>query len=146
MKIESVFENGEKIPVKYTADGDDISPPLTIYGIPEKTERLVLIVDDPDAPVGNWVHWVLFNVFVKGDKLEIEEDSVPSGGVLGKNDFGKLEYGGPAPPSGVHRYFFKVYALDRKIDLEKGVTKAEVEKAMNNYILDEGILFGIYSR
>ncbi len=137
----SAFENNGKIPSRYTCDGENISPPLNIEGIPEGTESLVLIVDDPDAPRGNWDHWIVWNIQPKRD---IEEGSVP--GVEGMNDFRKNSYGGPCPPSGTHRYFFKVYALDTHLDLTKDSTKSIVEKAMQNHILAKGELVGLYSR
>ncbi|MBD3252669.1 YbhB/YbcL family Raf kinase inhibitor-like protein [Candidatus Pacearchaeota archaeon] len=143
MKLQSVFNNNDKIPEKYTCDGDDINPLLEISDIPENTKTLVLIVDDPDAPMGIWVHWILFNIPVIG---KIEENSVPEGAVQGINDFKKPEYGGPCPPGGTHRYFFKLYALDTELDLAEGATKAEVEQAMKNHVLDKTELVGLYSR
>ena len=135
------FVDGEYIPSKYTCDGDDVNPPLNIRGIPEGTKSLVLIVDDPDAPIGTWVHWVVWNIPPKG---EIGEDSVP--GTEGLNDFRKHSYGGPCPPSGTHRYFFKVYALDTKLDLKRNSRKRDVERAMKGHILAQGQLVGLYSR
>ncbi len=105
----SAFKDREAIPMNYTADGEDISPPLSIRDVPEGTKSLALIVDDPDAPMGTWDHWIVFNI--PSDTREIAEGSAPEG-IRGMNDFGKLEYGGPAPPSGTHRYKFKIYALD----------------------------------
>lgn len=135
------FGPNKKIPVKYTCQGEDINPPLTIEGIPEGTKSLVLIVDDPDAPMGTWVHWVVWNI----DPVNtIEEDSVP--GEQGINDFDKHEYGGPCPPSGEHRYFFTVYALDTMLDLETDTKKLEVEQVMEENILAKGELIGLYSK
>jgi len=135
------FENNNLIPSKYTCDGDDVNPPLIIEGIPEGTKSLVLIVDDPDAPMGTWDHWIVWNI---SPTSKIEENSVP--GVEGLNDFRKHSYGGPCPPSGTHRYFFKVYALDTKLDLNSNSRKKNVEKAMKGHILAEGVLVGLYSR
>ena len=133
--------DGEHIPSKYTCDGYNVNPPLNIRGILEGTKSLVLIVDDPDAPIGTWVHWVVWNIPPKG---EIGEDSVP--GTEGLNDFRKHSYGGPCPPSGTHRYFFKVYALDTKLDLKRNSRKRDVERAMKGHILAQGQLVGLYSR
>lgn len=129
------------IPVKYTCDGADINPPLRIEGIPEGTHSLVLIVDDPDAPGGTWDHWIVWNIPLVET---IEEDSVP--GTEGLNDFKTQSYGGPCPPSGTHRYFFKVYALDTTLDLPTTSTKTDVEQAMIGHILANGELIGLYSR
>ncbi len=137
----SVFENNGVIPAKYTCDGEDVNPPLSIEGVPEGTESLVLIVDDPDAPMGTWDHWVVWNI---PPVKKIEENSVP--GTEGINDFRKHSYGGPCPPSGTHRYFFKVYALDTKLDLSSNSRKRDVEKAMEGHILAEGEIVGLYSR
>jgi Raf kinase inhibitor-like YbhB/YbcL family protein len=135
------FERNKLIPSKYTCDGDDVNPPLNIKGTPEETKSLVLIVDDPDAPMGTWDHWIVWNI---PPTNKIEENSDP--GTEGLNDFRKHSYGGPCPPSGTHRYFFKVYALDTKLDLSPNSTKKDVEKAMKNHILAKGELVGLYSR
>ena len=147
MKIESnAFANSGKIPSKYTCDGEGVSPQLKISEIPADAKTLVLISDDPDAPVGTWVHWVVFNIFVKGiNEIEIKERA-SSPGVDGTNDFGKLGYGGPCPPSGEHRYFFKVYALSEELDLHEGCNKKDVEEAMQGVVLGEAELFGVYCR
>jgi len=142
MKIKSIFSDGEKIPVKYTADEEDINPSLEISGIPEGAKTLALIVDDPDAPIGTWVHWLVWNI--PASKTKIEENSVP--GIQGINDFRKRDYGGPNPPSGTHRYFFKLYALDSELNLPEGSKKAELEKAMQGHILATAQLIGKYSR
>lgn len=136
-----VFENNRPIPKKYTCDGEDVNPPLNIEGIPVGTKSLVLIVDDPDAPMGTWDHWIVWNI---PPKNKIDEDSVP--GVEGVNDFRKHSYGGPCPPSGTHRYFFKVYALDVQLALDSNSRKKDVEKAMKDHILAKGELVGLYSR
>jgi len=135
------FADGGHIPAKYTCDGDNINPPLDIRGIPEGTKSLVLLVDDPDAPMGTWDHWVVWNIPPEG---KIGEDSVP--GTEGMNDFRKHSYGGPCPPSGIHRYFFKVYALDTKLDLAPSSRKKDIERAMKGHIIAEGQLVGLYSR
>jgi Raf kinase inhibitor-like YbhB/YbcL family protein len=146
----SAFREGETIPKQYTGDGKDVSPPLKWEGVPEDTRTLALICDDPDAPRGIWVHWVLFNL--PGDLGQLNE-GIPVNKVLannarqGKNDFGKIGYGGPAPPRGKpHRYFFKLYALDTPLDLQPGATKDQVVAAMQGHILAEGQLMGQYSR
>ncbi len=135
------FENKESIPKKYTCDGEDVNPPLRIDRIPEGTQSLVLIVDDPDAPMGTYDHWIVWNI---SPGEEIEENSVP--GTEGLNDFDRHSYGGPCPPSGTHRYFFKVYALDSELDLDKNARKGDVEKAMEGHILGKGQIVGLYSR
>ena len=135
------FQNSKPIPSKYTCDGNDVNPPLTIEGIREETKSLVLIVDDPDAPMRTWDHWIVWNM---PPTNKIEENSIP--GTEGLNDFRRHSYGGPCPPSGTHRYFFKVYALDTKLDLDPNSRKKDVEKAMKNHILAKGELVGLYSR
>lgn len=142
MEISSFdFEHEGYIPAKFTCDGEDISPSLIIEDIPDGTKRLAIIVEDPDAPAGIWVHWIVFNIHVTD---VIEEGDSP--GTLGINDFRKLKYGGPCPPSGTHRYFFKLYALDKKLDLEEGCRKKDLIKAMDGHILAEAELIGLYQR
>jgi Raf kinase inhibitor-like YbhB/YbcL family protein len=136
------FESNQLIPAKYTCDGNDVNPPLTIEGIPEGTKTLALIVDDPDAPMGTWDHWIVWNIPAATSK--IEENAVP--GTEGMNDFRRRPYGGPCPPSGTHRYFFKVYALDVKLDLSPTSRKRDVEKAMQGHVLAKGELVGLYRR
>ncbi|MCG3199428.1 MAG: hypothetical protein GHCLOJNM_03943 [bacterium] len=145
----SAFKEGDMIPRKYTCQGPDVSPPLAFDSIPEGAKSLALICDDPDAPVGTWVHWVLFDL--PGNTKELEEKVPPNktlenGAVHGLNDFKKLGYGGPCPPSGTHRYFFKVHALDRKLGLPSGATKKDVEKAMEGHVLAMGQLMGKYKK
>jgi len=145
----SAFVPGGKIPGKYTCDELDVSPPLTWTSVPEGTKTFALICDDPDAPMGTWVHWVLFNL--PADIQELPENIPPereleSGGKQGMNDFRKIGYGGPCPPGGTHRYYFKLYALDTELDLEVGATKRELLKAMEGHILAEGQLMGRYER
>ena len=150
IKIKSpAFVPGGKIPGKYTCDGMDISPPLAWTSGPGGTKTFALICDDPDAPMGTWVHWVLFNL--PADIIELHENVLPergleSGAKQGMNDFRKIGYGGPCPPGGTHRYFFKLYALDTEINLEAGAMKSELLKAMEGHILAEGQLMGKYER
>jgi len=136
-----VFKHNGNIPSKYTCDGENVNPPLDIRGIPEGTKSLVLIVDDPDAPMGMWDHWVVWNI---PPKEKIEENTVP--GTEGINDFRKHSYGGPCPPSGTHRYFFKVYALDTMLALSPNSRKKDVEKAMTGHMLAKGEIIGLYRR
>jgi Raf kinase inhibitor-like YbhB/YbcL family protein len=135
------FENNKLIPAKYTCDGDNVNPPLTIEGVPDGTKSLVLIVDDPDAPMGTWDHWIVWNI---PPTNKIEKNTVP--GTEGINDSRKHSYSGPCPPSGTHRYFFKVYALDTKLDLSPNSRKKDAEKAMQDHILAKGELVGLYRR
>jgi len=137
----TAFEHNTQIPVEYTCQGKDINPPLKIEGIPGDAKSLVLIIDDPDAPMGTWDHWIVWNIPVTDT---IEEDTVP--GVEGLNDFKKHSYGGPCPPSGTHRYFFKVYALDKELDIGINSKKKDVEKAMEGHILAKGELIGLFSK
>jgi len=138
------FENKKEIPSKYTCDGEDINPPLIIENVPKGTKSLVLIVDDPDAPMGLWVHWILWNI--SPDTKEIKEGSVPKGAIEGINDFKKNEYGGPCPPFGTHRYFFKLYALDTILKLDKNSKKDDLEKAMKDHIIEKTEILGLYKR
>lgn len=137
----SAFEHDGKIPQIYTCDGDNINPPLEFGNMPEGTRSLALIVDDPDAPMGTFTHWVVWGIELGSN---IEENNVP--GIEGLNDFRKAAYGGPCPPSGTHRYFFTVYALDTQLDLEAGASREKVEDAMEGHILAKGQLMGKYSR
>ncbi|HUU06460.1 MAG TPA: YbhB/YbcL family Raf kinase inhibitor-like protein [Patescibacteria group bacterium] len=142
MKITSPdFRNNEMIPKKFTCEGEDASPCLVIEGIPPQAKSLALIVDDPDAPMGTWVHWVVYDMPPAG---RIEQDSVP--GKQGMNDFGKRKYGGPCPPSGTHRYFFKVFALDAMLNLKEGLSKKELEHLLQRHILEKAELVGLYKR
>lgn len=145
LKISSpVFENNGNIPVKYTCDGMDVSPPLLIENIPTDSKSLALIVDDPDAPMGTWVHWVLWNI--NPTTGEIKENTVPEGAKQGINDFRRHDYGGPCPPSGTHRYFFKLYALDSLLELGPNSKKADLEKAMKGHIITQTQIVGLYKR
>ena len=145
----SAFSEGQAIPTRYTCDGPDVSPDLSWSGVPETAASLALICDDPDAPMGTWVHWVLFNIPADADGLpaEIPSDAILENGARhGENDFGRLGYGGPCPPGGTHRYFFKLYALDTQLESDSGSTKAQLLAAMEGHILAEGQLMGTYSR
>ncbi len=145
MNISSpAFENNGTIPQKHTCDGSDISPPLKIATVPGAAKSMALIVDDPDAPAGIWVHWLVWNI--DPGISEIMENSIPPGAVQGLNDFRKKDYGGPCPPSGTHRYFFKLYALDKMLDLKAGASKADLEKKMDGHIVGQAELIGLYSR
>jgi Raf kinase inhibitor-like YbhB/YbcL family protein len=143
------FKEGQPIPRQHTCDGVNVSPPLEWSGAPEAAKTLAIICDDPDAPSGTWVHWVLYNL--PGDKIGLVEnvpttEKVPGDGLQGTNDFKKIGYGGPCPPSGTHRYFFKLYALDAELSLKAGATKAEVLKAMEGHIIGQTQLMGTYRR
>jgi len=141
----TAFKDGAKIPKKYGYKNSNINPPLKIKAIPQNTKSLALIMDDPDAisAVGKiWVHWVIWNI---EPTTEIKEDSIPTGAIEGKTDFGKIGYGGPAPPDKEHTYIFKLYALDNKLNLHEGASKIDVEKSMKNHILAEAKLTGRYS-
>lgn len=143
----TAFKEGETIPKKYTADGEDVSPPLQWTQSPQGTKSLALICDDPDAPRGTWVHWVLFNLPADTTGLPENAGAGPQGSRQGKNDFKKLGYGGPSPPPGKpHRYYFKIYALEVTLDLKEGATKAELEKAMAGQVLEQGQIMGRYGR
>jgi Raf kinase inhibitor-like YbhB/YbcL family protein len=138
------FGHNGNIPAKHTCDGRDINPPLAIGNVPPDAKSLVLIVDDPDAPAGTWVHWVIWNI--DPNTADIREDSVPKGAIQGVNDFRKHSYGGPCPPSGTHRYFFKLYALDILLNLTPNSGKAGIEKAMQGHILSRAEIIGLYKR
>ncbi|MDN5354623.1 MAG: hypothetical protein PWQ09_1379 [Candidatus Cloacimonadota bacterium] len=149
------FENGKKIPIKYTCDGESVSPPLLWEGIPDSARSLVLISDDPDAPMGTWVHWVVYDIPPKitefpeniptvQDLANLEEQNL--GGKQGMNSGGKIGYYPPCPPSGTHRYFFKLYALDAMLEIEPGATKNEILQAMHGHVIAETQLMGLYSR
>ncbi len=150
MKLESTaFTENEMIPSLYTCDGQDISPELSWDAPPTGTQSLALIVDDPDAPGQTFVHWVLYDIPPEVNQLPKSvsaEPTLSAGGTQGKNDFDNLGYGGPCPPSGVHRYFFKLYALDRELGLKPGATKAQLEAAMSGHILGSAELIGRYWR
>jgi Raf kinase inhibitor-like YbhB/YbcL family protein len=139
----SSFENGGSIPDKHARKGGDKSPALKIEDVPEDAKSLALIMDDPDAPSGTFTHWILFNMSPR--TKEIHEDSPPVMATQGRNDYGDVGYGGPQPPSGEHRYFFKVFALDAPLSLSRGAKRSEIEEAMKGHILDEAELMGRFS-
>jgi len=132
----SAFQAGGDIPAKFTCNGANVNPELKINGVPNEAKSLVLIVDDPDAPRGLFTHWIVWNIDPK--TTEIGENSVPVGGVQGTNDFGKRSYGGPCPPSGTHRYFFKIFALDTKLDLKPSARRTDLDTAIKSHILGQG--------
>jgi Raf kinase inhibitor-like YbhB/YbcL family protein len=146
----TAFKEGEPIPARYTRDGKDVSPPLKWSGAPANTKSFALIADDPDAPAGTWVHWVVYDL--PPATTELAEDTpksqnLPGGAKQGLNDSRRLGYGGPGPPPGKpHRYFFKLYALDKPLDLNPGATKKDVERAMETHILGQTQLMGTYQR
>jgi len=145
LKITSpAFAQRTAIPVRYTCDDQDINPPLLIDTVPNGAKSLALIVDDPDAPVGIWVHWVVWNI--PPQTREIKENSLPAGAVQGLNDWKRNRYGGPCPPSGTHRYFFRLYALDTTLDLAPTTAKAALERAMQGHVIARGELMGTYRR
>jgi Raf kinase inhibitor-like YbhB/YbcL family protein len=139
----SAFSEGEMIPKQYSREGGDKSPPLTIEDVPSNAKSLVLIVDDPDAPSGTFVHWILFNM--SPTTREIREDSPPVMATQGRNDWGEIGYGGPQPPSGEHRYFFRMYALDTVLSLARGAKRFEMDEAMEGHVLDEAGLMGRFA-
>jgi Raf kinase inhibitor-like YbhB/YbcL family protein len=141
--ISPAFENNNGMPSEYTCDGPNIAPELNIEDVPENTKSLALIMDDPDAPAGTWVHWVVWNI--PSDTRTIAKGTEPQG-TLGTTSFGKQGYGGPCPPSGTHRYFFKLYALDTTLALKDGSTKEQLEHAMDGHIIEEVELMGTYKR
>jgi Raf kinase inhibitor-like YbhB/YbcL family protein len=149
MKLTSVaFKDGEKIPSKYTCEGENINPPLEISGVPSHAKSLVLIMDDPDVPASvrkdqMFDHWVVFNLSPNTHK--IEENATPHA-TLGKNTNGENEYFGPCPPDREHRYFFKLYALDKELDLETGASKSQVEQAMKGHVIEQAQLVGLYEK
>ena|SRR3989338_2806707 len=135
------FKNNEFIPKKFTCRGANINPELIIIDIPQGTQSIALIFNDPDAASGDWVHWVIFDIPVVS---KIEQNSAP--GKQGVNDFGEIGYGGPCPPLGTHRYVFRIYALDAMLNLEEGISKADLEKAMDRHILAKAELIGLFKK
>lgn len=139
----SAFENEGIIPSEFTCDGQDLSPSISITNVPKNAKTLSIIMDDPDAPMGTFTHWLVWNIpptkthFSNGEKTDF---------VQGRTSFGKSEYGGPCPPSGTHRYFFKIYALDTKLELKSGSSVKELQSAMSGHIIAEAVLMGKYSR
>ncbi|MCU0381340.1 MAG: YbhB/YbcL family Raf kinase inhibitor-like protein [Chitinophagaceae bacterium] len=135
------FGDGDRIPVQFTCDGRDINPALQLTGLPDKTASLALVVEDPDAPSGNWVHWTVWNI---KPGMDIEENSIP--GTEGMNDFRRHHYGGPCPPSGTHRYYFRAYALDSMLSIPGSTDRYLLAEAMKGHILAETSLLGLYTR
>ena len=150
MQIQSsAFTESQSIPQKYTFDGQDVSPQLTWTGAPQGAKTFAVIADDPDAPAGTWVHWVIFNLPAQTSSLPeaVPKTNSAAGGTQGKNDFGNIGYGGPCPPPGkAHRYFFKLYALDTTVNLQAGARKQELERAMQGHVLGQAALMGTYQR
>lgn len=151
LKISSsAFENNDTIPKKYTCDGEDISPPITWGGVTGEIKSLVLICDDPDAPMGTWVHWVVYNIppQTEGFSEGVESiDTLDSGAIQGMTDFGRVGYGGPCPPSGpVHHYHFKLYGLDKMLEAEEKINKEQLLKKMEGHIVAKGELIGLCKR
>ncbi len=138
------FEHGRPIPVRFTDDGENVNPELHLVGAPPQTESLALVMDDPDAPMGTWVHWVVWGI--SPEDTVIPEGGLPAGAAEGLNSWGRSGYGGPSPPSGTHRYFFKAYALDTTLDLPSTVAKKELEAAMEGHVIARAQLMGTYSR
>ncbi len=150
MELSSpAFNDGDMIPEKHTCDGEDISPPLVWELMPQNTKSIALICDDPDAPVGTWVHWVYYDIpsNTKGLPENITpQENTDNGGKQGTNDFRKIGYGGPCPPGGTHRYYFKIYALDAILNLPAGIDKKQLLKAMEGHIVGQAQLMGKYKR
>ena len=145
MQLKSpAFSQNGVVPAKYTCDGQNISPPLQIAEVPERAKSLVLICDDPDAPGTTWTHWTVWNI--DPTTTEIVEGKTSAGSTQGVTDFGEVGYGGPCPPSGEHRYFFKLYALDTDLALSYHAKKEDIEKAMAGHVIDQTQLVGVYSR
>lgn len=142
--ISPAFENEGEIPANYTCDGQNVNPPLSFVGTPADAQTLALIVDDPDAPAGDWTHWLVWNV--DPSTKQLNENALISEAMQGTNDFGKLGWGGPCPPSGSHRYFFRLYALDTRLDLPDSAKKADLLQAMEGHILETAELMGKYKR
>lgn len=144
--ISSKFKHYESIPLNYTGEGEDISPPLSWEDVPKGVKSFALICEDPDAPHGTWDHWVLYNIPSSERRMEEGLTLFPAGTLRGKNSWGKLGYGGPYPPSGKHRYFFTLYALDAQLSLEEGASKSDLLKSMEGHILEDATLMGFYER
>ena len=140
----TAFTATRPMSARFTADGRNVNPQLSISGVPPAAKSLVLIVDDPDAPMSPWTHWLLWNIPAR--TARIDEDSVPKGAVAGRNDFGRMEYLGPSPPSGTHRYFFRLYALDTALNLPAGAERPAVEDAMRDHVLAKCETMGRYAR
>ncbi len=150
MKItSSAFKEGGMIPSRYTCNGEDVSPDLAWTEPPDGTQSFALICDDPDAPMGTWVHWVVYNIpkTARGLAASISTDrTLPDGTLQGMNDFRRIGYGGPCPPGGTHRYFFKLYALDAEVKFKAGAAKSELLRALKGHVLAEAVLMGRYRK
>lgn len=145
MEITSpAFEHNGFIPADFTCDEEDFNPPLEISGVPEETQSLVLIVEDPDAPNGTWTHWTVWNI--SPDTTEIAADDVPDGAEEGMTSFGNVGYGGPCPPAGTHHYCFTLYALDCRLEISTDATRTELEQAMIGHVITEAELIGLYGK
>ena len=145
MKLSSsAFKHTGQIPALYSCDGSDTSPPLAIEGVPNEAKSLALVMDDPDAPAGTWVHWVLWNI--DPVTTQIAQGSAPRGAEQGVNSWQRKSYGGPCPPSGQHRYYFRLYALSERLALPSNSTRKELDRAMQGKILAQTELLGVYSR
>ncbi len=145
----AAFENQKAIPAEYSCRGQDVPPALTWAGVPSEAKSLALVVDDPDAPMGTWVHWVVYNIPVDRTGFERavpKTDRLPDGTVQGKGSNGRIGYAGPCPPSGTHRYFFKLYALDTELSLGPGATKEQLISAIHGHILTQSELMGTFSK
>lgn len=142
--ISSAFEEGKPVPAKYTCDGSNVSPALSWSGFPEKTKSFAIIMDDPDAPMGTWIHWVMYNIPGTVTSLEEKLSVAKIKATDGVNSWGDTGYNGPCPPDGAHRYIFKLYALDKTLNLKEGMDKAELLEAMKGHILSEATLTGLF--
>lgn len=142
--LSPAFKSGSTIPTRFTCQGENINPELHISGVPKEARSLALIMDDPDAPEGNWVHWLMWNVSPETDK--IMPNSVPTNSKLGITSFEREGYRGPCPPSGLHRYFFKLYALNQTLELNSGAKVTDLEQMMNGHIISSTELVGIYTK
>ncbi len=147
--LSPAFEHGGLIPPKYTCDGEDISIPLVFENVPPEAKTIAIIMDDPDAPVGVFVHWVIYDIPASLPGLPEGVPPAPEleGGIKqGINDFGRIGYGGPCPPDGAHRYFIKAYALDVALEAQPGLTKHQLLRLMSGHVIDDAVLMGIYER
>ncbi len=141
----TAFKEGKMIPKKYTCDGTNVSPQLAWSGVPTDARSIALVCDDPDAPSGTFVHWVVFNMPSVTKEIP-EAGGLPAGSLRGINDFKRLDYGGPCPPSGTHRYYFKIYAVDMTLNLKEGATQSDLLSAMQGHVLAQGQIMGTYKR
>ncbi|MBU0906804.1 MAG: YbhB/YbcL family Raf kinase inhibitor-like protein [Nanoarchaeota archaeon] len=142
--ISPGFNNNDRIPQKYTCQGENISPPLEISGIPKRTKSLVLTLEDPDAPLKTWTHWIVYNL--PPENISLAENSLPEEAMQGENSWEESNYGGPCPPSGEHHYILNLYALDKTLEFSRTPKKSDIESSMRNHVLDHAQLTGIYSK